>query len=238
MKKISLPLFNALAGLVLVILLMAGTAQAQGLTMNITDTDYDPIPAGGEINYAVRIQNGGNIRTDARDITLTIPANTTYTGISGGLLNCEPAPAITGPADITCQIPSLAPREEVQATVLVVPSLAGTIGFSGQVDGQDILTQNTTVTVGADLELGFVAPASIQAGEFLSFQAVITNHGPYDGGSTRFTMLLPAALSHDITMPAGCSIAGNTVTCDVTGPIPADGVITLDFVTQVLTGDI
>ena len=85
MKKISLSLFNAMAGLFLVLLLMAGTAQAQGLTMNITDTEYDPIPAGGEINYAVRIQNGGNVRTDAQVITLTIPANTTYTGISGGL---------------------------------------------------------------------------------------------------------------------------------------------------------
>ena len=43
MKKISLSLFNAMAGLFLVLLLMAGTAQAQGLTMNITDTGYDPI---------------------------------------------------------------------------------------------------------------------------------------------------------------------------------------------------
>ena len=153
------------------------------------------------------------------------------------MLNCAPEPVIEGEATITCQVPSLAPREEVQATVLVVPSLAGTIGFSGQIEGDNPVTQNTTVTVGADLELGFVAEASIQAGEFLSFQAVITNHGPYDGDSTRFTMLLPAALSHDIAMPAGCSIAGNEVTCDVTGPIPADGVITLDFETQVLTGD-
>lgn len=237
MKKISLSLFNAMAGLFLVLLLMAGTAQAQGLTMNITDTEYDPIPAGGEINYAVRIQNGGNVRTDAQVITLTIPANTTYTGISGGLQDCAPAPEVTGPDTITCQVPSLAPREEVQATVLVVPDVAETIAFSGQIEGDNPVTQNTTVTVGADLELAFVADATIQAGEFLSFQAVITNHGPYDGGSTRFTMLLPAALSHDIAMPAGCSIAGITVTCDVTGPIPADGVITLDFETQVLTGD-
>lgn len=213
----TLPLPRLLASTCFAIGMMAGAAQAQSLTMNITDTGYDPIPAGGEINYAVRIQNGGNSRADARDIDFTIPANSTYTGISGGLLNCSPEPEIQGEASITCQIPSLAPREEVTATVQVVPTVAGTIPFQGRIDGQSMIGENTTVMVGADLELEFTAPPSIQAGDFLSFQAVITNHGPYEGVRTSFTMLLPSALSPQITLPAGCSISGNTVTCDVAG---------------------
>lgn len=236
MKKISLSLFNALAGLFLVLLVMVGAAQAQSLTMNITDTGYDPIPAGGEINYAVRIQNGGNLRADAQEIYFAIPANTIYTGISGGLLSCT-APEVAGPDTVTCQVPSLAPHEAVEAMVLVTPSQEGTITFSGEIPGQLARVQDTTVTTGADLELAFIAPAEVQAGDFLRFQAVITNHGPYAGEWTSFTMLLPAALSRDITMPAGCSIAGNEVTCTVTDAIAPGDSITLDFETQVLTAN-
>ncbi|WP_177172490.1 DUF7507 domain-containing protein [Paracoccus alkenifer] len=218
--------------------LLAGGAHAQaaGLTLNINDAGFDPTPAGGSIEYSVRVDNGGNTRSAAETLSFAIPAGATYAGTSGGLSDCSPAPDLPGPGTVTCQIPELAPRQSLQGTVLLVPSTAGITTLSGELGAAGpVATEDTTVTMGADLDLSFVAPAEIRAGEFMEFQAVITNNGPYASTGTAFSMPLPASLSTDITMPAGCEIVGNTVSCLITQEIVAGDSITLDFRTQVLT---
>src|SRR5690625_1590837 len=143
--------------------LMAGAANAADLTLNISDTGFDPIPAGGTIEYEVRIDNGGNVRTDADKIEFTIPAGATYTGTTGALTSCTPASPANGLITITCDVPSMAPRERIESTVEMIPATEGTVMLQAWIEKQDVSnTERTTVTKGADLELEFDAPADVQ----------------------------------------------------------------------------
>lgn len=236
--KFGLPSAGILARSVFGLGLLAGGAQAADLTLNITDIGFDPTPAGGSIQYTVRVDNGGNTRSAPETLSFAIPEDTTYTGISGTLSDCAPEPDLAGPGTVICQIPELAPRQSLEGALVLVSSKAGVLTLSGELDAAGIKTaESTTVTKGADLGLSFVAPAEIRAGEFMDFQAVITNHGPDISNGTTFSMPLPASLSADIAMPDGCEIVGNTVHCTVTGTVAAGDSITLDFRTQVLTND-
>ncbi|WP_283180052.1 SdrD B-like domain-containing protein [Gemmobacter sp. 24YEA27] len=214
----------------------AGLASANGLTLNITDTGYDPIPAGGTIQYAVRIQNGGNVREAADTITFAIPAGGVYVGVSGGLQNCTPAPELTGPAAVTCDVPSLAPREQLTGHVLVRTTGSGTLSFNGTIVNAAVnVDQGTTVVRGADLSLELDAPAQVQAGDNVTLTATITNEGPDTSDGATFSLTLPSGLSSNVSLPAGCSVTAGMINCTVPGPIAAGESITLDFTTQVTT---
>src|SRR5690625_2158309 len=73
-----------------------GAANAQDLTLNISDPGYDPIPAGGTIHYKVRVDNGGNKRTPADTVEFRIPEGATYAGVDGALTGCAPAAPLEG----------------------------------------------------------------------------------------------------------------------------------------------
>ena len=231
-------LLGRLTGSIAALLLMVASAQAAGPTLNISDAGFDPIPAGGRIEYSVRLQNGDNTPTAPDTLNFAIPAGTTYVGISGDLSGCSPAPDQVGPVTISCPVPSLTPLQQLQAVVRVVPSASGVITFSGTlvVSGTTV-PQKTTVIEGADLDLSFTAPADVRAGDILDFSAVVTNNGPYPAASTRVTMLLPATLSDNIVLPPNCAISGNEVTCQITGPVAVGDSVSVDFQTRAVTGD-
>ncbi|WP_333684982.1 SdrD B-like domain-containing protein, partial [Pontibaca methylaminivorans] len=234
MKKYGLGMPGWMA--VLVLVLSGAVAQAQDLTLNISDTGFDPVPAGGTIEYSVRLQNGGNTRSAADMLHFAIPAGAAYQGVAGDLEGCSPAPVLQGPASVSCPVPELAPRAELAGSVHLVPAGAGVTTFGGSI-GTTTITEDTTVTTGADLGLGFDAPADIRAGDFLTFAAVIANDGPYPSEGTRLTVPLPPALSSDVILPSGCTISGNEITCDIAGPIAVGDDVRLEFTTQILTAD-
>src|SRR5690625_5224826 len=212
--------------------LMAGAANAADLTLNISDTVFDPIPAGGTIEYEVRIDNGGNVRTDADKIEFTIPAGATYTGTTGALTSCTPAPPANGPIAITCDVPSMAPRERIESTVEIVPGVieGGVLTFGASITGAKIEnTEDTTVLLGADLALSFDAPSEIQGGDILSFKALLTNNGPYPSQGVEFSMPLPAALSGELVLPQGCSIAAHEVSCTIASEIAVGETLEMEF---------
>lgn len=89
--------FNMLNRLwVSVFVVLAGMIQAQALTLNISDTGFDPIPAGGTIEYMLRVENGENFRSAADSLILSVPAGATYLGIAGTLTGCTPAAPLPG----------------------------------------------------------------------------------------------------------------------------------------------
>ncbi|MBJ2151578.1 SdrD B-like domain-containing protein [Paracoccus sp. IB05] len=222
----------------LVLGVSAGLARAD-LALNITDIGYDPVPAGGEISYTVRIANGGNLREPADTVTFSIPPQTVYLGTSGGLQNCSPAPEVTGPASVTCDVPSLAPRAAISGAVILRATTADILTFTGAINTAGLtVSETTTVTEGADLSLGLSGPVVVQAGAYATITATVTNLGPYSANGGQFQMSLPSGFSASgVVLPAGCSISGALITCVLPGPIPVNGVQSLDFTTQVITAN-
>lgn len=229
---------SGLAGVILASALLAAPsvmAQAGDWTLNIDNTGYNLMPAGGLLPYGVRIDSSADGGTPASSITFTIPATATYEGISG-LDNCVGTPDLTAPTSVKCDVPALADGASVNAIVNLRPMQEGIINLTGTMPDNTTFTRPTTVQKGADLSvLVSVSPTTVQAGSRAGFKAKIHNNGPYPSQSAQLVIPVPAGLSPAVTMPAGCSIAANTITCDIAGPIPVGQDVELDFSAQVTT---
>lgn len=212
-----------------------------GWTLNIDNTGYNPIPAGGLLPYAVRIDNNDNVATPATTIDFTIPATSAFVGVDG-LQNCTPLPDPSGtelaaPLVVTCDIPPLLPNAVLNATVKMRPMDAGNVTLSAKIPNPGPnFSRMTTVEQGADLSVALeVNPATVQAGSNASFKATVTNEGPYAASGATLTIPLPTGLSSDVTLPSGCSYAAPNINCDIAGPIAPGASVVLDFSAQVTT---
>ncbi len=219
-------------------LILVSAVQAQttgGWTLNIDNTGFNPIPAGALLPYSIRIDNNDNVATPATTITFTIPASADFLDVTGGLTNCVADPAAGQPATVTCDVPVLAPSAILNATVNLRPREQGTISLTGTMASPGpTFSRQTTVQRGADLSVALVAdPATVQGGSVAHFSATVTNAGPYPSDNATLVVSLPVGLSTDVSMPAGCSIAGRDITCVIAGPIGIGASIPLDFSAQV-----
>ena len=237
-------LSKAASAIVFVSLLAVSSANAKvdgGWTLNIDNTGYNPIPAGGALPYAIRIDNNDNLATPATTIGFTIPAATVFVGIDG-LENCTPLPdsggeTLAAPLTVTCDVPALSPGQVLNATVNLRPMVKGNITLAAKIpDPGPAFSRMTTVELGADLAIVLqVDPATVPAGSNASFRATVTNDGPYPADGATLTIPLPTGLSPNISMPSGCSYAAPNITCAVAGPIAPGASIPLDFTAQVTT---
>ena len=229
--------FHKLQAFCLAFLMSMGlgvAASAQDLALNVSDDGYDPITAGATISYAVRIDNSGNTDSTATSIKFAIPANTQFTGVTGDLTGCSAAP-LNGPGEVTCDVPVLAPQASLSAQVNLVPEAAGVIDFMSTIAGDASITENTTVSRGADLGVTLTGDTQHKAGEITNFSAVVHNYGPYSSDGATLKITLPTGLSPDVTLPSGCAISGGTISCSVSGPIAVGDEVSFDFSTQITT---
>ncbi|WEK48815.1 MAG: SdrD B-like domain-containing protein [Candidatus Kaistia colombiensis] len=210
-----------------------------GWTLNIDNTGYNPIPAGGSLPYAIRIDNNDNAATPATTIAFTIPAKTVFVGVEG-LLNCTPQPGgaeLTAPLLVTCDVPELPPGSTHNAKVNVRPMAAGNVSLMAKIpDPGPVFTRMTTVELGADLSVAVqINPSTVQAGSNANFSATVTNEGPYPADGATLTIPLPTGLSPNVSLPFGCSYAAPDITCQVAGPIASGASLSFDFTSQVTT---
>jgi uncharacterized repeat protein (TIGR01451 family) len=131
-----------------------------------------------------------------------------------------PAPATGQPATVTCDVPVLSPSAVHTGVVNLRPMEQGTVTLTGTIPNPGpSFSRQTTVQRGADLSVALVAdPTTVQAGSIAQFSATVSNAGPYAADGATLVVTLPVGLSSDVTMPAGCSIAGSVITCSVAGP--------------------
>ncbi len=207
---------------------------AGGWTLNVNNTGFNPIPAGALLPYSIRIENDSNGNLPANEITFDIPASAEFLGVDG-LNNCLPSPATDQPATVTCDVPALAQGALVNGVVNLRPmqdgpiSLVATMGAPGP-----SVSRGTTILRGADLGLELeVLESPVLAGSRANFKARITNNGPHPSDGAMLVIPVPTGLSPNVTMPAGCSIVSNTITCALAGPLAVGGVVDLDFSAQV-----
>ncbi|MDP1654083.1 MAG: SdrD B-like domain-containing protein [Rhodocyclaceae bacterium] len=195
-------------------------AWAADWVVNNTDTGYDPIAAGGDIVYTVRVSNNDNTAAaPATTLTLSIPATTTFVGASG--MSCSG----TGP--VTCTVPALAAAGNAgdNATVLVTirttvqgtVTLGASVPITGDTDpANNTANQDTTVNAGADIALSLSGPASAQSGSMVSYTFTALNNGPDASGSQTLSFPIPTGLT-GVAPPAGCSLAASTYSCSIAG---------------------
>ena len=216
-------------------LLLPGMAWASvDWVVNNSDTGYDPIPAGGDIVYSVRVGNNGTDPAPATTLTLSIPATTSFVGASG--MSCSG----TGP--VICSVPTLSVAGVAgdSATVLVTVRtsaqgtviLGASVPVAGDADtGNNVENQSTTVNAGADIELTLAGPASAQSGSVATYTFTARNIGPNPSGSLTLSFPAPPGLVN-INAP-GCTFSSPNYACTIAGPLAVGA-----SATQVFSGQI
>ncbi|WP_395661278.1 hypothetical protein [Aestuariivirga sp.] len=221
----------------------AGEARATDWVVNINDTGFDPIPAGGTVVYTVTVRNDdlATATAPANTVRLTIPANAIFEGGSAGdtITGCAPVPA-TGPATVTCSLPALAGGEAATLRARVLTSTPGTITVDAfvpiagdrQPQNNDV-SQSTTVTQGADISLTISGPATAQSGSTVSYSYTARNLGPFAASNVVVSVPVPAGIAN-FQGPPGCAVSGANLVCTIPGPLAVDATASLSFTGQVI----
>lgn len=220
--------WRALAALA-ALLCSAQAFAAVDLVLNHTDTGYDPVPAGGLVQYTLRVDNNGSTGATGVQLTDTLPTGTTFVGTTTSQGSCSAPVGNT----LGCDLGAIAANGQATVTVTVRTQSAGVIDASASVTSSEAdtdstnnldITQQTTVQQGVDLELGLGASApSVSAGGALAYTFTVTNHGPDVASNVRVSGTLPPGFNASSPLPAGCGLAGQVLTCDVAGTLGVGG---------------
>ncbi len=221
----------------------AGEARATDWVVNINDTGFDPIPAGGTVVYTIAVENEDlpTVSAPANTITLSIPANAVFEGGTAGdtITGCAPTPA-TGPATVACSIPELPGGGVATLRARVLTSTPGTITVTASVPvtgdrepQNNTASQSTTVTQGADIGLTISGPATAQSGSRVSYSYTATNRGPFPASNIVINVPLPAGIT-DFRGPPGCVAGGSNLVCTIAGPLAVNATASLNFTGQII----
>ncbi len=230
-------MFNSLSGVY--------AQSVTGWTLNINADKQSPLAAGTEIEFAATVNNSDNFPTTPTSVAFTIPASVKFYGLDVDkdvFSGCAPMPAIgvelTEDAIITCEVRILQPQESVTAKIRLSPQKEGVVVFNGKI-AKNGAEQNRSITVnkGADLALTLNAPAEVKGGGKVNFTATVKNEGPYPSKGSTLTFPVPAGIVMDQPMENGCTLSGNTVTCEIKQEIEPGQSLDFGFSGQVTVGN-
>lgn len=230
-------MFNSLSGVY--------AQSVTGWTLNINADKQSPLAAGTEIEFAATVNNSDNFPTTPTSVAFTIPASVKFYGLDVDedvFSGCAPMPAIgvelTNDAIITCEVRILQPQESVTAKIRLSPQKEGVVVFNGKI-AKNGAEQNRSITVnkGADLALTLNAPAEVKGGGKVNFTATVKNEGPYPSKGSTLTFPVPSGVVMDQPMENGCTLSGNTVTCEVKQEIEPGQSLDFGFSGQVTVGN-
>ncbi len=177
-----------------------------------------PAVTGANVNYTVTVTNNGPSTAQGVQVTDPIPAPLSFVSISSSQGTC------TGGTNAQCSLGSLAPG--ASATVTIVARTPSDGSGNGAVNTATVSTSTTdptpgnnsashTLTTGAQANVSLsksAAPAQLVAGGPVTFTLTAHNDGPSNANGVSITDTLPDNVAIG-TLPAGCTRAGQTVTC-------------------------
>ncbi|MFO1297777.1 MAG: hypothetical protein U1F25_15805, partial [Rubrivivax sp.] len=212
-----------LAGLIGLIgqsFLAAAAFAADAQITSLVDTP-DPVPAGGIVAYAVRVDNNAVDAALNTRLRLSVPAGATFVSATPAGANCAPANATTvecnlgsvaalgaAPRDVTFNWRALGPGPTT------VTANAEVLSDNDSNPANNTQTQTTTVVTGANLSLAKAgAPNPVVGGANVTYTLTVSNAGPNAAGSLRLVDTLPPAVSFVSAAGAGwtCGASGGTV---------------------------
>ncbi len=181
-----------------------------------------PVRAGEDVTYTVTFLNEGPSDADNAQIVDTLPAEVSHVSSTSPDGVCSHDGSLAG-GDVTCTFGTIAPNQTVTVTIVATvdastpdDSLA-TNTVSGTADAATEVTGDAVVNVQREADLAIVktvAPDPVVAGQNLTYTLTVDNLGPSDATTAAVLDPLPAGLTV-VSLPAGCTDAAGTITCDL-----------------------
>ena len=188
----------------------------------ITKTGPATAVAGSNVSYQLAVVNNGPSDAAGLSVTDMLPTGVVFVSATGTGWTCTH----TGNVSVTCNRPALAPAATAPTITVVVtaPAQATSLSNIASVAAttadpdptNNSSTADTTVTASADLSIVKTGPATVAAGQLVSYQLVVANAGPSDAAGLSVADTLPAGVTFVSATGTGwtCSNAGNvSVTC-------------------------
>jgi uncharacterized repeat protein (TIGR01451 family) len=187
--------------------------------ISVTKSGPAVVTAGTNITYTVTVVNGGP--SDAQSVMLSdaLPANTTFVSemqTTGPAFNCA---NVAG--SVNCSIATLA--NGASATFTIVDKVGANVANGSMITNTATVTSttpdptspdntatvNSTVTNSADLSVTKTGPATVGAGNNITYTVTVMNGGPNDAQSVTLSDALPPGT----TFVSEAQTAGPAFTC-------------------------
>lgn len=208
---------------------MVGVAHAANVDVQISSFTDSPDPAtrGGTITYTTVLKNGGPAVATDVVVSWPVPANTSFVSINDGAGGGTCSHDGATPGTVTCSYASVAVDDLTSSTWKTIALVIQTNGTTpntvassvsvtqtGNTDtnaGNDSLTQNTTISNGADLSFAIVGAPNPAAGAAnVTWTISGTNNGPNASGPITVTVPLPGTVTYVSSAGSGWTCSGTT----------------------------
>lgn len=214
-----------------------------GIT-KVADSPADAT-AGTNQTWTLTVRNNGPNASPTVQVTDVLPAGLTFVSAVPDQGSCVESPAGT----VSCAIGWMDPDDEVEIklTTLIGADQAGnTLVNPADVEDPNIDDQNPDnnhdedeVVPGGLVDLGVtkrtVSPKNVRPGSKVTYEVVVTNHGPSDATGVTLVDTLPEGLDGVTTNNAGCTVTGGGIECAL-GDLPVGGSITVKVTGTVKDG--
>jgi uncharacterized repeat protein (TIGR01451 family) len=198
-----------------------GECPGSDLALGMVSTP-EPLLLGGNLTYTISVTNNGPSSAKNVSVTHLLPANVVFQSVtlsqgsyslSGGVLNCN--------------LGTLNARSRATITVVVLPTVAGTLTSSATTssDQTDFDTSNNSATVishvnppTSDMAVGLVAsPEPVVLGGTVTYTMSVTNNGPSPASGIVVTNLLPASMAilSAKASQGSLTVSSNVVICSL-----------------------
>lgn len=172
------------------------------------------VPRGSTFSYTFAYKSNGPSNATSAQIVDTLPAGISY--VSG------PAGCSETAGTVSCSLGTLADADAGTRTIVVRADTLGvktnTASISSPVNdavpSNDTGTATVSVVPATDLGIAKVGPTDVAAGADIPYVLTATNSGPDPATGVTITDTLPAGTTFK-SGDAGCTAAGQTVTCVV-----------------------
>jgi len=194
----------------------------------------DSVVAGGPqaLVYTLRARNAGPSDATQVEVTDDLPGGVSLVSATGCTND-------GGPVTFTIDRLAAGERAEKKITVCVKSSAQGSLDNRASVKSHepglvdtnlanDSATRTTRVVRRTDLSVSKTGPASVTAGDLLTYTIVVENRGPSDSTGATVTDTLPPDVC--MAQTSGCAPGPATFS---TGPIPRGGKKELSFQARV-----
>lgn len=221
-------------------LLFAAAAHAVPQVSSLVHSP-DILPAGGTVTSTVTIAETDSLPIGApgASFTFTIPANAIYMGtepVPVGSCSSDVPVGSAGQGTLTCSGITLAANQLRDFKVLLRTTTQGTLSVTAAIaGGSSSETKIITVNQGADVGVSIAAPASAASGTTVPVVFTLTNNGPDASTGSTLTYPIPTGLALSGAPPAGCSVSGGSLVCNVAS-IAVNGTRTITVNATVTAG--
>ncbi len=199
----------------------------------------DPARMGGTLTYTLVVTNNGPAAATGVILTDTLPASVIFASASSTQGSCG------GTNTITCSLGALNASTSATVTIVVTPTVGGSIintaSVSSDVSDPDIANNTdseSTTVLAANLSVTKTdAPDPAYLGQPLTYTIIATNNGPTSATGVMLTDTLPSSVSLVSFSPSqGVCNGGSVIACNL-GALNNGGSATLQIVvTPLLTG--